>query len=824
MKVITLGRSILVHKCLSLIKTLTEWIIRQINFMQYPDSQNETADLIESNSNNNGLLNHSFQTKERVKQLLDSSQVVIFSCQPQPKYPITFISNNVKILLGYDVAILLRENDVWHTYVPPSDQDKWQNAFVQLLVKGNYIHEAQFLHFNGNFCWLRVEMLLIKDEGGNISEILGYFVDITDRKEAEMQLSTAENRLKTVIETVGSGITLSDQKGNFYIFNSKMTEITGYSLEDAQSHSDFLALLYPGSKSYSQAQSRLDNVALMGSIFNAETTIPTKNGELKTLLLSTVMMEDQDNPLFLSTFQDITPLKRAEKALCQMIVQEHLIWEITHKIRQSLNLEDILNTTVTEVQQLLECDRVFIYRIFPNRQGKIIAETNPNELLKTQPSPTPLIPLDCYEKFSQGGIRVLNNIHHDPTDPEMFKVIKYWGIDSAIMVPLLEMNQLWGLLIVDKNQGLRHWLKWEANLLRQISEQVGIAIQQSHLYQETQDQAHRAQILNQVIQVIRQSLDLDTIFSMAITEIVSVLGLDRACILQYLPQQKQWQEVACFGDHHSIIPPVFSPMQQTYCLESDDFNVLTSEEIQHLTGILGNWLPIPLRVGSEIWGCLGLLKQQNLNGWKESEIELTCAISEQLAIAIQQSKIYQELQIANQQLLRLATIDGLTQVANRRRFDQYLEQQWQDLQAEKSSLALILCDIDYFKQYNDYYGHLTGDSCLKKVAQALENILRDPVDLVARYGGEEFAIILPHTSWNQAIKLAQHIQNSMLQLQLPHANSRVSQWLTLSLGIACTIPSDEISPSALIGGADQALYLAKQQGRACYCTHEMDAI
>lgn len=94
-------------------------------------------------------------------------------------------------------------------------------------------------------------------------------------------------------------------------------------------------------------------------------------------------------------------------------------------------------------------------------------------------------------------------------------------------------------------------------------------------------------------------------------------------------------------------------------------------------------MPIPLRVGSEIWGCLGLLKYQNLNGWKESEIELTCAISEQLAIAIQQSEIYQELQIANQQLLRLATIDGLTQVANRRRFDQYLEQQWQDLQAEK---------------------------------------------------------------------------------------------------------------------------------------------
>lgn len=824
MKVITFDQSIVVDKILSLIKTLMGWIIHQINFMQYPSSQTEQSDLIEPKSNNHKLLNHSFQTQEQVKQLLENSQVVIFSCQPQPEYQITFITNNVKILLGYDVAILLAEKDVWHTYVPPSDQDKWQNAFVQLLVKGNYIHEAKFLHANGNFCWLRVEMRLIKDEGGNISEIVGYFVDITDRKEAEMQLSTTENRLKTVIETVGSGITLSDKKGNFYIFNSKMTEITGYSLEDAQSHPDFLALLYPGSTSYSQAQSRLDNVALMGSVFNAETTIPTKNGELKTLLLSTVMMKDQENPLFLSTFQDITPLKRAEKALFQMIVQEHLIWEITHKIRQSLNLEDILNTTVTEVQQLLECDRVFIYQIFPNRQGKIIAETKPNELLKTSPLQTLLIPLYCYEKFNQGRIRVLNNIDHDPTDPEMFKILKYWGIDSAIMVPLLEMNQLWGLLIVDQNHGLRHWLKWEANLLRQISEQVGIAIQQSHLYQKTQDQAHRAQILNQVIRVIRQSLDLDTIFSMAITEIVSLLGLDRACILQYLPQQKQWQEVACFSDHHHIIPPVFPQMQQTYFLQSDAFNVLTSEEIQDLTKISGNWLPIPLRVGSEIWGCLGLLKHQNLSGWKEPEIELTSAIADQLAIAIQQSELYQELQVANQQLLRLANIDGLTQVANRRRFDQYLEQQWQDLQAEKSSLALILCDIDYFKQYNDYYGHLAGDSCLKKVAQALENILRDPGDLVARYGGEEFAIILPNTSWSQAIKLGQQIQNRILQLQLPHADSLVSQWLTLSLGIACTIPSHDISPSALIGAADQALYQAKQQGRACYRVQEVQTI
>ncbi len=762
------------------------------------------------------------QTEEsNLKELLRSSPAVIFSCQPQPNYKITFISDNVKTLLGYDVATFLREEDIWHNYIPDEDHDQWRDAFIQLLATGTHIHEARFLHAQGNWCWLRLEMRLVKDGEGNPSEIVGYFVDITDRKEAEMQLLTTQNRLKTVIETVGSGIMLSDEQGNFYIFNSQITEITGYTLEEAQSPIDFLSLLYPNPEAYKKAQDRLRMVALTGSIFNVETTIQTKNGQLKTLLLSTVMMQDQQKPLFLSTFQDITPLKLAEQALCQLIVQEHLVWEITHQIRQSLNLADILNTTVTEVQQLLECDQVLIYRIFPNFQGKIIAETNLDESLKQQRSQAPLIPLEWYENFSRGRMRVINDINHDSINSGMLKVLKHWGIYSAIMVPLFEQNQLWGLLIIYQNQGLRHWLQWEATLLRQISEQVGIALQQSQLYQQTQYQARRAQTLNHVIQVIRQSLDLDTIFSTAVAEIVTLLRVDRACILQHFPEKQQWQEVASYSYSASATPPILPPIQQLNCLETDDLNVPNSQEIQHLTGISGTWLPIPLRVGSQVWGCLGLLKHQHLRGWKDSEIELTCAIADQLAIAIQQSELYQELQIANQQLKRLATVDGLTQVANRRRFDEYLAQEWQRLQREQNYLALILCDIDYFKQYNDSYGHPAGDTCLKQVAQTLEDTLQRPADLVARYGGEEFAIILPNTNREGAIYIAQQIQSAILQLQLPHANSTVSQWLSLSLGVTSTIPSTLTSVSDLIEAADKALYQAKQQGRARYCVQEI---
>lgn len=764
------------------------------------------------------------QVSERLKQLLRSSPAVIFSCQPYPNYEITFISDNVNTLLGYDVATFLKEEEIWNHYVFNEEQSQWRDAFRQVLIRGSHIHEARFLHAQGHWCWLRLEMRLVKDASGNPLEIVGYFVDITDRKQAEMQLITTQNRLKTVIETVGSGIALSDDQGNFYLFNSKMEEITGYTLEEAQSYSDFLALLYPQPEAYQKAQERLQKVISAGSIFNIETTIRSKNGQLKTLLLSTVMMPDQQHPLFLSTFQDITPLKRAEQALCQLIVQEHLIWEITHQIRQSLNLEDILKTTVQEVQQLLECDQVLIYRIFSDRTSEIIARTRSDEssnLFNKHQSNTPLIPIECYENFNQGRMRVINDINHDPIHSGMLKILKHWGVCSAIMVPLFERNQLWGVLMICQNQGVRHWLQWEANLLRQISEQVGIALQQSQLYQQTQYQARRAQTLNHVIQVIRQSLDLDTIFSTAVAEIVTLLRVDRACILQHFPEEQQWKEVAsCSYDLNgasSIIPPIHHLNQS----ETEDLRVPDSQEIQHLTGISGTWLPIPLRVGNQVWGCLGLLKHQHLRGWKESEIELTCAIADQLAIAIQQSELYQELQVANQQLKRLATVDGLTQVANRRRFDEYLEQEWQRLQRENAFLSLIMCDIDYFKQYNDYYGHPTGDTCLKQVAQAIEKTLRRPADLVARYGGEEFVIILPNTNQNGAIHVAQHIQWAILQLQISHAKSIVSQWLTLSLGIACTLPSPTTPASNLIHAADQALYQAKQQGRARYCVQQV---
>jgi diguanylate cyclase (GGDEF)-like protein len=180
---------------------------------------------------------------------------------------------------------------------------------------------------------------------------------------------------------------------------------------------------------------------------------------------------------------------------------------------------------------------------------------------------------------------------------------------------------------------------------------------------------------------------------------------------------------------------------------------------------------------------------------------------------IQQSQLYQKLEIANRELQRLASLDGLTGVANRRRFDEYLDTEWQHMAREELPLSLILCDIDFFKKYNDTYGHQAGDACLRQVADALRFCARRSEDLVARYGGEEFAVILPNLTVAAAAQVAEEMRSVVNALEIHHVQSAVSQHVTLSLGIACMHPTCNTSPTMLIAAADAALYQAKAAGR-----------
>jgi diguanylate cyclase (GGDEF)-like protein/PAS domain S-box-containing protein len=171
------------------------------------------------------------------------------------------------------------------------------------------------------------------------------------------------------------------------------------------------------------------------------------------------------------------------------------------------------------------------------------------------------------------------------------------------------------------------------------------------------------------------------------------------------------------------------------------------------------------------------------------------------------------LQKANDELQRLAALDDLTQIANRRRFEDRLAQEWRRGQRDNSNLSVIICDIDFFKNYNDTYGHVKGDETLHAVAQAINAALKRPMDLVARFGGEEFAMILPNTDILGAQSVAAEVKSAIASLAIEHKTSEVNSHITLSFGVASLVPTPELSAKVLIEVADRALYRAKSKGR-----------
>jgi diguanylate cyclase (GGDEF)-like protein len=172
-----------------------------------------------------------------------------------------------------------------------------------------------------------------------------------------------------------------------------------------------------------------------------------------------------------------------------------------------------------------------------------------------------------------------------------------------------------------------------------------------------------------------------------------------------------------------------------------------------------------------------------------------------------------ELTESNRNLEELSTTDSLTGLVNRRGLDVFLGQEWARMQRDHSSLAVLICDVDYFKTYNDYYGHAAGDVALQHIAEALTQVARRPADLVARYGGEELVLVLPETVLEDARLMGEAVREAVEEIGLVHERSKIGPLVTISVGVSAATPERHLSPAHLFRAADEALYAAKAGGR-----------
>ena len=190
------------------------------------------------------------------------------------------------------------------------------------------------------------------------------------------------------------------------------------------------------------------------------------------------------------------------------------------------------------------------------------------------------------------------------------------------------------------------------------------------------------------------------------------------------------------------------------------------------------------------------------------------AVSELNLSLIKLQESEQELNKANEVLNRLSYMDGLTGIGNRRHFDEIFNKEWTNLLKTNAPITLLMFDIDYFKKYNDTYGHLAGDQCLKIITSAIKDLIaNNPYSTFCRYGGEEFAIIFTRTRLDKGIEIAELIQKRVQSLKIAHSSSEIADIVTISIGVASFIPSSETQPIDLIHLADTCLYTSKTKGR-----------
>ncbi len=524
---------------------------------------------------------------------------------------------------------------------------------------------------NGTIFPVFVSATAITDNEGNYLSSRSTLFDARDRKRSEEALQESVAHQRALISAIPDLIMRVNQAGIYLEFIANpmfplvgnISDMTGRHVSEvlssdlAQKRIEYiqLALETDSIQSYEQ------RLSIDGNILEEEVRIVPYSKEEVLVLVG-----------------NITDRKTAEMQLQQQIVQQRLIERIFHHIRSSLDLKEVLNITVEEIHTLLLSDRVLVYQIFDNGTGATVAESVlPNfEAILDNIYPEEVFPKEIQDAYLHGRVYRLNDRETESVLPCLVEFLREIEVRAKLVVPIIQHEKLWGLLIVHQCDHPRQWQNWEIELLQQLASQFEIAIQQASLYQQLQLelrerqqaeqlvrlQADRETLLREIMQRIRQSLNLHDIFKIATLEIRQFLQADRVGIYMFDPDSNYndgaFVAESVVADFASVIAikfhdDCFGEKYAAYYSDGRFYAVadiyddgLRQCHIELLSAfqIRAN-LVVPLHNGNNLWGLLCIHQCSSPRHWKIFEIRLVQQISNQLSIAIQQAKLYQQVQI-----------------------------------------------------------------------------------------------------------------------------------------------------------------------------------
>ncbi|MCU0527207.1 MAG: PAS domain S-box protein [Elainella sp. Prado103] len=426
----------------------------------------------------------SLQTSEsQLSQILDSAIVAIASFRvfSSQDWEYDYFSAGCEVLFGYTPQELMTDKTLWLSRVLPSDRDPIvMRLFNDFYAEQNTTAEFRFSHKDGSIRWISSTHASqkIADDCWRITVVSH---DITDRKLAEIQLQEMSTALSHAVE----GISQLDAQGRYIFVNQAYAQIAGYTPE-AMIGLDWQQTVYP--EDYELLNAAYQQMRQQGKVeLEARGIRKDQSVFVKHLVMVAVYDEQRQFIGHYCFMKDISDRKQAEQSGQQQILREQLIADISQDIRRSLDLNEVLSRTVERIRALLNTDRVIIFRFSTHWQGEVIMESVGSEwtsILSTTVS-DPCFREHYVEPYQQGRIATLCDIDQGPLEPCYAQLLKQFQVKACLVVPILQAETLWGLLIAHHCAAPRQWQTSEVELLRQLATNVGIAIQQSELYQQT---------------------------------------------------------------------------------------------------------------------------------------------------------------------------------------------------------------------------------------------------------------------------------------------------------------------------------------------------